>query len=231
MTALLRAESVCRNFGPREVLKSASLYAVPGRISALFGRNGCGKTTLLRVAGGLLTPHAGAVHFEGHCWTRPRLAQLARLGLFYLPARDLLPWTFTLGESLAWVEHTWRTGRASAAIELLRLESVVDAEPYEMSGGERRRAEVAVAYARAPRCLLADEPLGGIAPKDVELLTAVFRAMAGEGCAIVATGHEVDAVFELADEVTWMASGTTHVLGTPAQAAQHFQFRREYLGT
>ncbi|NJD10353.1 MAG: ATP-binding cassette domain-containing protein, partial [Gemmatimonadetes bacterium] len=77
MDAGFAADSICKRFGRRPVLTSASLWAARGRVTALFGRNGSGKTTLLRIGAGLLAADSGAVHFAGGCWERPRLAQLA----------------------------------------------------------------------------------------------------------------------------------------------------------
>ncbi|HEX8831356.1 MAG TPA: LPS export ABC transporter ATP-binding protein, partial [Longimicrobium sp.] len=98
------------------------------------------------------------------------------------------------------------------------------------SGGERRRAEIAAAWIRAPRCLLADEPFAGIDPADADVVAEAFREMARQGCAIVITGHEVRQLLDTADDIVWMAAGTTHGMGTPEKAVQHEQVRREYLG-
>ncbi len=100
----------------------------------------------------------------------------------------------------------------------------------EMSGGEVRRAEMSLVLARKPRCLIADEPLAKIAPKDKAAVSGAIRKLAEEGCAVLITGHEVESLMSLADEVVWVVAGTTHWLGSPASAKDHFQFRQEYLG-
>ncbi|MGH7470621.1 MAG: hypothetical protein ACRENP_21960, partial [Longimicrobiales bacterium] len=105
--------------------------------------------------------------------------------------------------------------------------------PYfgnQLSPGERRRADLALAVLRAPVCLLADEPFQGIAPLDIDLISAQLRVLRERGCAIVITGHEIGPLFDSADEVVWMTAGTTHVLGSVASARAHHQFAREYLG-
>jgi ABC-type lipopolysaccharide export system ATPase subunit len=116
-------------------------------------------------------------------------------------------------------------------IEPLGLRPFLDHTPFEMSGGEERKAEIALAMARNPICLLADEPLNGIAPRDQEVVSSALRDLARAGTAVLVTGHEVRALLEMSDEVVWMVSGTTHGLGTPAEAKSHDQFRREYLGS
>ena len=126
----------------------------------------------------------------------------------------------------------WRFGgtRTAEVLERLGISHLLDQTPLELSGGERRRAEIAAAWIRAPRCLLADEPFAGINPTDAEVIADAFRSMTREGCAIVITGHEVRQLLETADDIVWMSAGTTHGMGTPKEATQHEQFRREYLG-
>lgn len=229
-TALLAAESVGKTFGSRKVLNSASLWVHPGRITALVGRNGEGKSTLLKIASGQLRPDYGMVRFGEERFTRPRFPDLARRGVFFLPERSLLCRSRTLREHLRVIEYHFGRGRIDEAVEMLRLGDLLRRSPHQLSGGERRRAELALAVARAPRCLLADEPFMGIVPKDAEFLSGVFRWLSASGCAVALTGHEVASLFETADEVLWMTAGTTHTLGPPAEAAEHRQFAREYLG-
>jgi ABC-type multidrug transport system ATPase subunit len=228
--SIFAADSVGKSFGSRTILKSASVWATPGRVTALFGRNGCGKSTLLKVGAGLLGADQGVVHFRGRAYLRPRLPHLARRGLFYLPDRNLLSRRITVREQLRAV--AWRFGgdRTDAAVAELGIARRLDQTPLQLSGGERRRAELAAAWIRAPLCLLADEPFAGINPRDADVVAAAFRRMAAEGCAIVVTGHEVERLMEVADDVVWMVAGTTHGLGSPAEALGYEQFRREYLG-
>ncbi|MQA92676.1 MAG: ATP-binding cassette domain-containing protein [Gemmatimonas sp.] len=224
------ADSIGKSFGPRTILKAASVWAREGQITVLFGRNGCGKSTLLKIGAGLLRADHGVVLFAGRAYLRPRLPELASRGLFYLPDRDLLSRRLTVRAQIRAVE--WRFGgtRSAEILERLGIHGLVDRTPAELSGGERRRAEIATAWIRAPRCLLADEPFAGINSSDAEVITEAFRCLAQEGCAIVATGHEVRQLMDTADDIVWMAAGTTHGMGTPDKASQHEQFRREYLG-
>ena len=89
---------------------------------------------------------------------------------------------------------------------------------------------MALAFARRPFCLVADEPFRGIDPRDREALGRAFRALAERGCAVVISRHEIPTLFELADRLLWVTAGTTHWLGTPAEARHSDAFRREYLG-
>ena len=230
MSHCFSADSIGKSFGSRVVLTSASIWANEGRITALFGRNGCGKSTLLRIGAGLLGAERGAVHMAGRVFIRPRLPELAALGLFYLPDRNLLASRFTLAEQIQEAEWHFGGGRTRDILERLEIGRRLDPTPLELSGGERRRAELALAWIRAPKVLLADEPFAGIDPADRELVARAFRDLAREGCALILSGHEVPQLLEVADDIVWMTSGTTHGLGSPAAAIGNDQFRREYLG-
>ncbi len=230
-TARLAAESVGKSFGTRQVLNSASLWVYPGSVTALVGRNGQGKSTLFKIAAGLMRPDYGIIRMEEERFVRARQPDMARRGVFFLPERSLLCRSFTLRDHLRATEYHFGSDNIDRAVQLLRIGDFLDRLPHMLSGGERRRAELAMAVARGPSCLLADEPFLGVEPKDSELLTDLFRNLARDGCAVAITGHEVQALFETADDVLWMTGGTTHPLGTPAEARKHDQFVREYLGT
>jgi len=227
---VLVADSIGKRYGRRPILTSASLWATPGRITAVLGRNGVGKSTLLKVAAGWIRADYGVVILNDERFVRPRLARLATLGLFYLPERSLLCSTRTLGQHFDVIARLSSRARTEQAVTQLRLEELLGQRPPSLSGGEQRRAEMALAMARGPSCLLADEPFRGIAPTDAELLAHCLQSMAGEGCALVVTGHEVPTLLHVADEVIWLTAGTTHVLGTPDEAHSNEQFLREYLG-
>jgi lipopolysaccharide export system ATP-binding protein len=228
---LFSADSIGKSFGARTILKAASVWAREGTITVLFGRNGCGKSTLLKIGAGLLRADHGVVHFAGRAYLHPRLSRLASQGLFYLPDRNLLSRRLTVREQIRAVAWRYGGSRTAEILERLGIHHLMDRTVLELSGGERRRAEIAAAWIREPRCLLADEPFAGIDPGDAEAIGEAFRGMAREGCAVVMTGHEVPQLLDTADEIVWMTAGTTHGLGTPGEAIQHEQFRREYLGS
>ena len=201
----LTVDSVWKAFGDRAVLKGASVWARPGRVGLLLGSNGSGKSTLLRCAVGAERWDQGGVFVAGHR-APPDLVQLSRLGLFYWPDGGLLSRRRTVGWHLAAVRKSRRTnGTGPVETSCGRFE---DRLPDELSGGERRRCELALVEAAEPRVLLADEPLLGIAPSERTDLCRALRALADRGCAVLVTGHEVEDLLDLA------ASRTT-LLGVP----------------
>ena len=227
---ILIADSIGKSFKGRRILSSATLRAVPGELRVLFGQNGAGKSTLMKIACGVISPDGGTVHFRERAYLSANLPALAAAGLFYLPDHDLLSTAFTVRRQLEMIRVQFNGGNVEEAAEQLAIIGHLDKRPDELSGGERRRAELAAVVVRRPVCLLADEPYRGIAPIDAEDLTKTFRELASRGVAVVVTGHEVPTLLDAADHITWCTSGTTYELGHPAVATQHSAFRRDYLG-
>ncbi len=141
----------------------------------------------------------------------------------------LLVHGFTVRQHLRVVEATFG-GPMGAVVERLGLGPIQDQTRSEISGGERMRASLALAMLRRPVCLLIDEPLARVAPKDQETMLSALRELADQGTAIVTSGHDVRQLLELSDAIIWCVAGTTHHLGSPRDAAEHGQFVREYLG-
>jgi ABC-type multidrug transport system ATPase subunit len=231
VSPLLVAECIGKRFGSRVVLTSATLRAEPGRVTALLGRNGIGKSTLMKIAAGWMRPDYGTVQFGGRVHEHPGLHRLAEAGLFYLPDRALLSPGFSLREHLDSVVRRWDRDTLAEVVELTGLRDHLDRRPAALSEGELRRAELAVALLRGPTCLLADEPYRGLPPYDRESLTTALRHLAQGGCAVVVTGHEVPTLWDVADRVVWCTDGTTHDLGSPAAAVEDWRFRQGYLAS
>ncbi|UCC25803.1 MAG: ABC transporter ATP-binding protein [Gemmatimonadales bacterium] len=228
---VLHADGLGKSFGRKSVLKSASFRAVSGQVTALMGRNGSGKTTMLRISAGALGAGWGSVFWRGEYRERPRLHRLAREGLFFSAQESALTSHFTVREHLEMVVRTFGgRERMDDVVHRMRLEAFLDRRPHRISGGERQRASLAMALLRDPVCLLMDEPFAGIAPADRPLIAAGLGVLRDGGCAIVVSGHDVEDLFQVSDQVIWVVAGTTHWLGGPSEAALHPQFRREYLG-
>jgi ABC-type multidrug transport system ATPase subunit len=228
---VLVVDCAAKSFGARRVLSAGSLRAVPGQVRAMFGRNGVGKSTLLKIAVGWIQPDSGTVFFLGQALERATLPRLAQEGLCYWPDEGLLSPAFSIGRQLEFFARQYPGGDdPEGAADRVRVRDLLGRRPSSLSGGERRRADVAAALVRRPRCLIADEPYRGVAPVDAEILTAAFGALAATGCAVVVTGHDAPTLLGAADHVTWCVSGTTYELGGPAEAQAHDGFRREYLG-
>lgn len=226
----LEADCVCHRYGDRQVLSSASIRAMPGHVTGLLGRNGAGKTTLLRILVGLLQPDNGVVRTGGTGLLYARLANLARHGVFFLPARDLLLPGLTVLDHMRSMRDRFG-GRADLGeiAEVFGIADRVHQVARTLSGGEKRRAELAVAFAREPRVLVADEPLRGITPIDADVIMRALTAFARRGGAVIVTGHELPLLLPHLDRVTWCHLGKTHEFATVAAALEDFAFRRDFL--
>ncbi|HVB32529.1 MAG TPA: ATP-binding cassette domain-containing protein [Gemmatimonadaceae bacterium] len=227
---VLRADSIVVTFGDRRVLTAATLRAEAGEVVVLFGRNGAGKSTLLHVAAGLRPATSGAVHFQGEVYLRPSLAHLARHGMFLLPDRDLLSGNLTLRRHMSLFAARFDRPLIEQAAALVGLTERLDQRADACSGGERRLAEVALAWLRGPTCLLADEPYRDVAPIVGDTLSRVFREMADAGCAVVLSGHDSETLLGIADRVVWCTAGTTYELGDAEHARRDPRFVADYLG-
>src|ERR1017187_7931763 len=156
--ALLVADSIAKSFGKRRVLTSATLRAVSGEVRVIFGRNGIGKSTLMKIAVGRVQPDSGVVFYEGRARLRVNQAQLAREGLFYLADEPLFSSAFTIRQQLSFVRDAFDGGSVDEAAERVGVAHALDRPPFALSGGECRRAGLAAVLARGPRRLAPAEP-------------------------------------------------------------------------
>ena len=218
------------------ILTSAGVRAEAGRVVAVCGRNGAGKSTLLEaivartgLVSGLLTlGEERLVHWS------PR--DLYRAGGWYWPQRGFLSpaWSLDAHASLL-PQHEGekveeRPAQLRERLAALGAEpKVVDTPVRSMSTGERRLAEAALMLMARPSIVLADEPMAGVAPIVAERIGQALVQVARAGAAVVLTSHHWWATEAFADDVAWVTSGSTRPLGSPAEAAADFAFRREYL--
>lgn len=212
------------------MLTAASLRVTAGECRALVGRNGAGKSTLLKIAAGVMAPDHGIIIWKGERLQRASLARFAREGLLLLAADGLLAPGQRLGAQLEMTAETFRRGDPREALAAMRLDDLASQRVSQLSGGERRRANLALALVRSPECLLADEVFRDVAPLDCELVGETLRALAARGCAVLVTGHEVGFLLRYCDHLSWCSAGTTRELGSPEAAQRVDAFRAEYLG-
>lgn len=150
-------------------------------------------------------------------------------GILSVSIVELLAQSLPIRTQLEAIRRVFGGPPIDDVVERFKLQSHLTQKTRTMSGGEIRRAEVALAVQRNPRCLLADEPFRGIAPIDMELLAREFQALARRGCAVVVSGHHIPTLWEMADQIIWCTDGTTYALGSPTAARSDTRFAREFL--
>ena len=230
--AVLRIENLAKNFGGLRVTDDVTLDVLPGELHAVIGPNGAGKTTLINQISGLLAPDAGRIVFGGEDVTRCRCTSRAARGLARsFQITSILP-RFSVLENVALAVQA-RSGTsfrffgraaaeealntpARAALAQVGLGGRADVPAGELSHGEKRALELAIALAMEPKLLLLDEPMAGTGHDEGERLVAVLRRLKGR-FPMVLVEHDMTAVFALADRISVLIYGRILASGTPAE--------------
>ena len=235
MTAL-RARELSKSFRGRKVVDSVSFEVRPGEVVGLLGPNGAGKTTSFHCVVGLLHPDKGDVHLDGHDLSGMPLHARARLGLGYLPQEPSIFRKLNVRDNLLLVLEAHgvfgrvardRTDEILHEFDLLR---VADSLGEQLSGGERRRTEIARALLAEPRFLLFDEPFAGIDPIAVHELQRVIGKLRDRGLGILISDHAVRETLCICDRAVLLVEGRLLESGTPPQIAASERARAVYLG-
>lgn len=235
--ALLEARRLTRSFRRRVVVDEVSFQVEPAEIVGLLGPNGAGKTTSFRMVLGLVRPDRGQVFLEDREITRLPIYQRARRGIAYLPQEPSVFRRMSAQDNLLALLETRRLGRAerrARADQLLaelELERVRHSRAEVLSGGERRRLEIARALVHEPRLLLLDEPFAGVDPITVQEIQGILKRLREEKrLAILLTDHNVRETLAITDRSYIIAEGRILRQGTPAYVVADPVVRRTYLG-
>ena len=242
---LLEIQSISKSFGALKACDDVSLDLRAGEIHALIGPNGAGKSTLIAQIAGGLVPDSGSVRFLGRDVTGLGVAARARLGLGRTFQISALAMEFTVLQNVMLGALGARGGvfrffkpvlkdaalRATAVNALARvgLEGLAAMRTAELSHGQRRQLEVAVALTMAPRAILMDEPMAGLGAEGSKTLTAFLDGLRAQA-AILLVEHDMDAVFALADRVSVLVYGRIIATGTVAEIRANPEVQRAYLG-
>ena len=232
----LRAENLGKSFRKRPVLRGLSLSVQRGEAVGLLGPNGAGKTTCFYLMTGLMAADYGRVFLDGHDITGLPMYRRARLGLGYLPQEASIFRGLTVENNIrAVLEVTIqaRDEREHALDELLAEFSITHLRrtpSLALSGGERRRVEIARALASKPRFMLLDEPLSGIDPIAVAEIRDLVAHLKDRGIGVMLTDHNVREALDIVDRAYIINEGTVLMDGPPSDIVSHDEVRRVYLG-
>lgn len=235
MTALL-AKGLCKTFRGRRVVDDVSFSVSPGEVVGLLGPNGAGKTTSFLCVVGLLAPDHGEVHLGDRDLSGMPLHERARLGIGYLPQEPSIFRKLTVRQNLLLVlersglQYRQQQRRADALLSEFDLLRVQHAMGETLSGGERRRAEIARSLLSEPRFMLFDEPFAGVDPIAVHDLQRVIHTLREKGLGVLITDHSVRETLGICDRAVLLVDGKLLESGTPAEIAASKRARAVYLG-
>jgi lipopolysaccharide export system ATP-binding protein len=232
----IATEGLVKRFGKREVVKGVDLKVSGGEIVGLLGPNGAGKTTSFYIMVGLIPATAGKVFLNGRSITRLPMYRRARLGLGYLPQEPSVFRKLTVRDNLGAIAQTLpvpgsaRRERVDALLHELGLEVIAHQKAYTLSGGERRRLEIARALLTRPRFLLMDEPFSGVDPISVSEVQKIVLALREKGIGVLITDHNVRETLRIVDRAYLLHDGKVLAEGSSESLIQDANSRRFYLG-
>ena len=233
---MIRVDAVHKSFGDVHAVRGVSFHAPDGKITGLLGPNGAGKTTCFYIITGLLVPDGGCVMLDGHDITDLPMYRRARLGIGYLPQEASIFRGLSVEQNIRAVLEVVEPDRArrEARLEELMSEFSIThlrrSPAIALSGGERRRVEIARALASAPKFVLLDEPLAGIDPIAVSDIRELVLHLKDRGIGVLITDHNVRDTLEIVDRAYIIHEGIVLMEGKPSEIVSHEDVRRVYLG-
>jgi lipopolysaccharide export system ATP-binding protein len=232
----LIASGIGKSFDKRRVVRNVSLKLQRGEAVGLLGPNGAGKTTTFHILAGLLPADEGNVQIDGRDITGLPVFQRARLGIGYLPQESSIFRGLTVEQNIRAVLETLDSSRSDrdAMLEDLMAEFAIghlrNTLSVNLSGGERRRLEIARALAARPTFLLLDEPLAGIDPIALNEIRDLISQLKDHGLGVLITDHNVRETLDVVDRTYIIHDGAVLMEGTPSEVVQHSGVREVYLG-
>ena len=233
----LLSRGLSKSFGKRTVVKGVDLRVARGEIVALFGPNGAGKTTTFYMMVGFIRPGGGQILLRGEDITRLPMHERARRGVGYLPQEPSAFRKMTARDNLLAIlefqklSRAEQEARADALLAEFSLSHLAGSFAYQLSGGERRRLELARALTTDPDFLLLDEPFTGVDPKSIrEIQRLILELRERRGIGVFITDHNVRETIALTDRVYLMYDGEVKFQGTPQEFGQDEDVRNHYLG-
>ncbi|MBK0391553.1 LPS export ABC transporter ATP-binding protein [Ramlibacter algicola] len=238
----LEARHLQKTYGSRKVVKDVSLGVDKGEVVGLLGPNGAGKTTSFYMIVGLVRADAGEISIDGQPVEHMPIHRRSRLGLSYLPQEASIFRKLNVADNVRAVlelqhdpdgkplSHEAIEERLTALLQDLRVDHLRDSPALALSGGERRRVEIARALATQPRFILLDEPFAGIDPIAVIEIQRIIGFLKSRGIGVLITDHNVRETLGICDHAYIISDGEVLAQGTPADIVNNADVRRVYLG-
>ncbi len=232
----LEAKKLEKDYRGRKIVRGVSLQVKYGEVVGLLGPNGAGKTTTFYMVVGLVRPDQGRVVLDGIDITKMPMHQRARKGIGYLPQEPSVFRKLTVAENLTAILETLdlsameRNERRDRLMSELGVTHLADSKAYTLSGGERRRVEIARALTLDPKFILLDEPFAGIDPLAVQDIQGIIALLKSKGIGILITDHNVRETLAITDRAYIISDGMIIEAGTAEEIMASPQVRQFYLG-
>jgi lipopolysaccharide export system ATP-binding protein len=235
--ALLEVRGLVKSYGRRRVVDGVDFHVAPGEIVGLLGPNGAGKTTTFRMACGMIDPDAGHVTLEGIDVTKwPMFRRSKEGGMGYLAQESSVFRKLSVQNNLLGVmellgmNRKVRNERAEQLMEQFGITKLRKSRAMSLSGGERRRLEIARALVSEPQIILLDEPFTGIDPVTIDSIQAIIRDLRDRGISILITDHQVRETLEITDRSYVIRGGQVLCHGRRDEVLNHPEARKHYFG-
>ena len=235
--SILRAEGLVKRYGKRTVVNDVSINVRQGEIVGLLGPNGAGKTTSFYMTTGLIIPNAGRIYIDDHEITGYPVYKRARAGIGYLPQEASVFRKLSVEDNIMAVlemtdkPHDYQVEKLESLIKEFRLEKVRKNKGDQLSGGERRRTEIARCLAIDPKFIMLDEPFAGVDPIAVEDIQHIVWQLKYKNIGILITDHNVQETLSITDRAYLLFEGKILFKGSPEELAANKTVREKYLST
>ena len=235
---MLSARALTKRYGKREVVKDFGFELHPGEVVGLLGPNGAGKTTCFYMVVGLVPNDGGEIHLDDTEISGLAMHQRARRGIGYLPQEPSVFRSLSAADNVraalelrADLDLPQREAELGALLDELHIAHVADQPGESLSGGERRRIEIARALASKPRYMLLDEPFAGVDPISIGEIQGIIRHLKQRGIGVLITDHNVRETLGICDRAYILNAGTVLAQGSPNDVLLNPDVRRVYLGS
>ena len=236
ITDALNIEDIVKDYNNKNVINKISMSINPGEIIGLLGPNGAGKTTLFYIIMGLIKPNSGQIKLDGHDITKLAMYSRARLGISYLPQEPSIFRGMNVRDNINCVleitekNKKLRKIKLEKLIEIFGLEKIQKSSARVLSGGERRRVEIARSIATQPKYILMDEPFSGVDPIAIEEIKKIIKSLSDNNIGIIITDHNVRDTLSLIDRAYLIYEGRILISGSPDEILNSDDAKRVYLG-
>ena len=232
---MLIIDDVSISYNKKRIIKNLSLKISKNEIVALLGANGSGKTTLFHAIVGLL-PYQGSIYIDDIDVSKKNISARSKCGLGFLPQKSSIFEGLTVSDNILAILEIQNLGRElekqklEAVLKKLRLEDIAAEPASEISGGQRRRVEIARAIAFEPKILLLDEPFANLDPLSIEELKNIFKLLKNMGMTLFIVDHNARAICSLVDRIYLIKDGSLFMEGSPEQLMENDLAKQTYFG-